>query len=305
MERMTLFPLFLLYFRATRLPFLLISILPFVFGSCIPGEDFKIVRFVLGLFSVMTTHLGANLMNDYGDALSGVDAFDKKYYGLFGGSKLIQEERLSAPCYFQLAVVCFGLAAVSVLGLAYVLRSPLTLILFAVIVFLSLAYSIKPWQLCYHRMGEILIFILFGPALVMGGIFIQTLQFPTLQGFLLSLPFGFLNTAILFANEIPDFENDCKGGKLTWVGFFGANKAYKFYMFLVTAGFASVFLNFIRGDLSLFSLGSFLLLILAYQAMTIQRQDSSDKEKLLVSSKLTIDITLCLGIVLILDKIFF
>ena len=74
------------------LPFLSASVLPFVFGSLIIRDNFNLAGFLLGLVAVMSTHLSANLINDYADSKSGADWQDRSFYGLFGGSKLIQEK---------------------------------------------------------------------------------------------------------------------------------------------------------------------------------------------------------------------
>ena len=75
--------------RALRLPFLSASILPFVFGSLVVRKQFNLPAFILGLMAAAFTHLSANLINDYADSKSGVDWQDKRFFGFFGGSKLI------------------------------------------------------------------------------------------------------------------------------------------------------------------------------------------------------------------------
>ena len=72
--------------RALRLPFITASILPFIAGSLLAQDDFSFLMFFLGLLTVVMTHLGANLINDYSDSRSGADWKDNKFYGLFGGS---------------------------------------------------------------------------------------------------------------------------------------------------------------------------------------------------------------------------
>jgi len=99
--------------RAFRLPFLSASILPFIFGSLIKRGNFNLVGFLLGLVAASTTHLSANLLNDYADAKSGVDWRDRNFYKFFGGSKLIQEKVLSESFYLCAAVIFALLAGVS------------------------------------------------------------------------------------------------------------------------------------------------------------------------------------------------
>ena len=224
-------------FRAMRLPFVSASALPFIFGSLLNKDGFYFLNFLLGLTGVVATHMSANLINDYADSKSGRDWQDKKYYGLFGGSKLIQEGVLSELFYFKLAVLFLVVAGTCLLMLAFTLHSMLIIQFFLVIVILSWAYSQKPFRLSYRMAGEPVIFLLFGPALVMGGYFIQNEIFPDARSFILSLPFGFLTTALLFINEVPDAEADATVGKKTWVALTGKQNAYIVYAILVLFAF--------------------------------------------------------------------
>ena len=83
------------FIRAFRLPFITASTLPFVAGSLFERGNFNFTGFILGFIAVAATHLSANLINDYADSRSGADWGDRHYYGLFGGSKLIQEGGLT------------------------------------------------------------------------------------------------------------------------------------------------------------------------------------------------------------------
>jgi len=293
-----------LHIRALRLPFIAASILPFIAGSLIAKENFQYLPFLLGLLAVASTHLGANLINDYADSKSGVDWKDRKFYGLFGGSKLIQEGILSEQSYLMMAIFYFLLALASIISLSILFKSTAIYGYFLVIGLLAFCYSHKPLQLSYHRMGEFIIFLLFGPALVMGGYYIQTQNFPTPEGFLLSLPFGFFTMAILFANEIPDYDTDRATGKMNWVSIVGKEKAYRIYEVIMVCGFVSIAGNIYLGYLHFVSILSFILIFMVFKATRIMKNDFADKEKLLASSMLTIQIQTLVSIVLILGKIF-
>lgn len=156
--------------RALRLPFISASALPFIFGSLIERGHFNLWGFLLGLGAVIGTHLSANLINDYADSKSGGDWQDKKFYSFFGGSKLIQEGVFSERFYLKAAIFFAAFACVCVIALAWILKKYSVISIFTAIIFLSWSYSHKPLQFSYHRLGELIILILFGPALVMGGI---------------------------------------------------------------------------------------------------------------------------------------
>lgn len=285
--------------RALRLPFLSVSILPFIFGSLIDRYDFNLLGFMLGFICVLATHLAANLINDYADSKSGADWQDKNFYKFFGGSKLIQEHVFSEKFYYNLAVIFVLISVCAALLLAGLLKSISVAILYAMIIFLSWEYSLKPFEFSYRGLGEIVIFLLFGPALVMGGYFIQTKIFPDLKSFILSLPFGFFTTAILFANEIPDFREDKKIGKCTWVGLLGPGRSFILYLIIIFLGFLSIFFGIARGYLNQISRLSIILIFFVVWAANILKKFPKEKLKLVKASRLTIAFQTLAGIILI------
>jgi len=289
--------------RALRLPFITASVLPFIFGSLLAGRNFHLLSFILGLSAVAATHLSANLINDYADSKSGVDWRDMSFYGFFGGSKLIQEGVFSEKFYRKLALIFAFSSAVAVVALSVMLDSLAVIGFYALILFLGWSYSVKPLQLAYRGVGEVIIFILFGPVLVMGGYFIQTKIFPSPQGFLLSLPFGFFTTAILFANEIPDFTQDKKSGKINWVNLLGQRRSFLIYYLLVFLGFGAILSAICRGYLGIIAILSFFFILPAIKAARILRRHYADKEKMVASSKINIAIQTWVSIFLILDLI--
>ena len=286
--------------EAFRLPFVGASILPFIFGSVISRENFNLSGFILGFFAVLSTHISANLINDYADSRSGADWQDKNPYKFFGGSKFIQQNIFSERFYLKFAILFAIISAFSVLLLSLVLKTFLAVFIYGFVIALSWVYSVSPIRLSYRRVGEIAVFILFGPVLVMGGYFIQTKIFPDLKAFLLSVPFGFFTTAILFANEVPDFADDNKVGKNTLVSIIGVDKSFLFYSLLVGSGFLSILINIFKGFLSPWAGLAFILVIPAYSAAKIIKNYSDSKFKLIQSSKLTIAIQAFVSICLIL-----
>ncbi len=289
--------------RVLRLSFAGASLLGFIFGSLIERSNFNILSFLLGLAAVLCTHLSANLMNDYADSKSGADWQDKNFFKFFGGSKLIQEGTLSENFYLGLARIFAFIALICVISLAVNLKSINVVIYYAAILALAWSYSHKPFSFSYRGMGEIIIFMLFGPALVMGGYFLQTGIFPDARSFILSLPFGFFTTAILFANEIPDFREDKKAGKFTWVNFLGQKHSFILYLLLQLCGFASVMLAVRSGYLKTAAVFSFILLIAVIRAAVVLGKFHAQKTKLIESSKLTIAVQAFSGIILILSLV--
>lgn len=225
--------------RALRLPFLTVSVLPYVFGAGM-AEAFDSGLFALGLIAVASTHLAANLANDYGDARSGADAKDPSYYGYFGGSKLIQEGRLSLE-FYRNGAVGFGLIAMIAGAAAVLLRGlPELVLVLAVVLLLSLAYTLPPLRLGYRRLGEFTVFLLFGPACVLGGALLQGEGIGTPALWILSFPFGLFASSVLVVNEVPDARTDAASGKQTLVVALGAQWGFLLFLLLALGGIGTV-----------------------------------------------------------------
>jgi len=289
--------------RALRLPFLTASILPFIFGSLITSGSFNLLGFVWGLLAVVATHLSANLINDYADSRTKADWQDKNFYKFFGGSKLIQQGIFREGFYLKAAISFALLGVMAVIFLALVKRSPMVVWLYILIIFLSWSYSHWPLRFSYHRLGEIFIFVLFGPVIVMGGYYIQSSVFPDLRSFLLSLPFGFLTTAILFSNEVPDYKSDKACAKFNWVSLVGPEGAYFVYFLLIGLGLLAILINVLLGYLKSWALISFLAILPAIKAGIILKRFPADKNRLVESSKLTIAIHSLVSLIIILEAI--
>ncbi|MCU0666513.1 MAG: prenyltransferase [Candidatus Omnitrophica bacterium] len=285
--------------RAFRIPFLGASILPFVFGSLLSRQALHPVIFVLGLCAVIFTHLGANLINDYADSQNTADWKDKKFYGLFGGSKLIQEGILSESFYLFSSIVFLFLALFSVVSLCFIIKSFLPFLVFILIALLGAGYSLPPLKFSCRQTGEVVIFFLFGPALVMGGYFLQTGIFPSLKAFFLSVPFGLLTSAILLANEVPDYPQDKEARKYTWVNFLQPRRAFILYAAL--AGLSVIFIvcAVAIGYLKISALAVLLFLPMVFKATKILKVDYASKQLLLRSSALTIKFNAVVSLILI------
>lgn len=287
--------------RALRLPFLSASLLPFIFGSLVVRYYFNFTGFFYGLLAVIATHLSANLINDYADSKSGADSQDKNFYKFFGGSKLIQEGIFSEKFYLKAAIFFTLVSALSVILLYLNLKRSIAIGFYAAIIVLSWQYSAKPLKLSYRRLGEFVIFLFFGPALVMGGYFIQTKIFPNLKSLLLSLPFGFLTTAILFINEVPDYEDDIKSAKYTWVSILGPKRSFLMYYALILLAFISILVCVVRRYLTPFSCFSLIPVLFAIKAANILQKFAGNKIHLMNSSRLTIAIHTLVSLILIAD----
>jgi 1,4-dihydroxy-2-naphthoate octaprenyltransferase len=229
------------YLRASRLPFLTGSLLPVFAATALAYvKDHRCNFLFLGLtaLGVAALHLGANLINDYYDSF-GSDPLNRNFTPFSGGSRVIQNRQMSPGQVRALAYLLFGLGVGCGLILIYQGRPWV-----ALVGLLGLAaawcYSAAPLQLMSGGLGEIIIFLAFGPLLTWGAYYVQTGKF-SLAGAAVSLPLAWLITAIIWINEFPDLEADEAAGKRHLVARLGLKTSRWVYAALMLAPFVSLF----------------------------------------------------------------
>ena len=108
-------------------------------------------------------------------------------------------------------------------------------------------YTARPLRLVARRgLGEIAIFLAFGPLLTLGtGFAIFNGDFGNSEHFLncmlIGIPMGLLTTNILLINEFPDMKSDAKTGKNHLVVTFGKKASRWIYLLFLTLAVSSSF----------------------------------------------------------------
>jgi len=100
-------------------------------------------------------------------------------------------------------------------------------------------YSASPVQLMSKGLGELTIFLAFGPVLSLGAYYALTGTLKP-EGFCIGLPLAGLITAILWINEFPDLEADVAAAKQHLVARLGLKKSRWVYTALMLAPFVSL-----------------------------------------------------------------
>lgn len=96
------------------------------------------------------------------------------------------------------------------------------------------AYTAPPFRLKYHALGEFTIFLVFGPALMLGAAFAQTGRIEP-AALLLSVPVGLGTTAVLAGNNLRDWEEDRGGNVRTLAHVWGPRAQLAFYIALLAS----------------------------------------------------------------------
>jgi 1,4-dihydroxy-2-naphthoate octaprenyltransferase len=295
---------FRIYLKALRLPFLTGSLLPVTAATALVywlHQTFNFGFFCLTLLGVAALHLGANLINDYYDSF-GSDPLNRNFTPFSGGSRVIQNGELAAETVKTLAYFFLAVGVVCGLTLIYFDRPWV-----AVFGFLGLlagfCYSASPVALMSLGLGEILIFLAFGPLLTLGTYYVQTGRFAPV-GATVGLPLAFLITAIIWINEFPDLEADLAAAKRHLVARLGLKVSRGIYAALMLAPFLSLFFlmeYYLLPDLIIAAL---LPLPLALRAIGLVRRTAPTDPGFVTAQALTIQTHAFLGLTLTLALLY-
>ena len=228
----------------TRVGFASASLFPiFSVASYYAGigdNIFSPISLILTTFGILFFHLFSNLYNDYYDVSDGTDEANTEYFNagmnssvlkgaqLSGGSRAVELGLITLKGTKGLANRMFILGLITALAILYVSymntgstsNAINSLIIAGIGVFIGYFYTAKPIKLSsLYGLGELSIFLAFGPLLTLGTgfaissdtIILYSQEFYNL--ILIGVPLGLLTTNILFINQYPDYTSDKKVGK--------------------------------------------------------------------------------------------
>jgi 1,4-dihydroxy-2-naphthoate octaprenyltransferase len=234
----------------TRGGFTLASILPMIIVAYILSfyNILNLVNAFVSILGVICLHIFSNLYNDFFDVSYGSDEENKEYFNvgskslilrgaqISGGSRAIELGLITLKKTSSLGNIMLFLSIICLLILSFnsyiITGSSSNVFMMSLIaasgVFLGFFYTAKPLRLSARKgLGELTIFLAFGPLLTLGSMFSMSnisidLNSSIIQTiFFIGIPLGLLTTNILFINQFPDYESDKKTGKTNLVVIFG------------------------------------------------------------------------------------
>ena len=206
--------------------------------------------FLLTLAGTILLHAATNLINDYYDVKSGVDT-QEVATAQYRPHPLV-EGKLEARHVRTATYILYALS--SLIGIYLVATRGWELLWIGLIgIFASLTYTAPPLKYKYSALGEISVFLMWGPLMVAGSFFVQRQEF-SLNAFWISLPFGVLVALVLLANNIRDITHDNNKNILTLAIVLGQRKSILLYGTLVVVAYLGIILMSIFGPLYLWSL---------------------------------------------------
>ncbi len=241
-EKLSTFEIWILAMRPKTLP---AAIGPVLVGAALAAGDqaFRFGPALAALLGALLLQIGSNLANDVFDFKKGMDTKERT-----GPLRVTQAGLLSPRQVLAGMWTIFALAGGVGLYLIWVGGWPI-LVVGILSILAAIAYTGGPFPLGYHGLGDVLVFIFFGPVATCGTYYVQA-GYIGASAWWASVPMGFLITAILVVNNYRDLETDQKGGKRTLVVRLGPSGARGEYFLLLAASLAVPPLMWLSGNYS-------------------------------------------------------
>jgi 1,4-dihydroxy-2-naphthoate polyprenyltransferase len=223
---------FQVWLLAARPRTLLAAASPVVVGIALALAEgrFRFGPALAALLAALLLQVGANIANDVFDYYRGADTSARL------GPLRVTQAGLLAPRQVMAGMwVTFALAGFLGLYLALVAGWPIVVVGLAAIA-AAILYTGGPLPFGYYGLGDLFVFIFFGPVAVCGTYYVQAGQLSA-EALWASVPIGLLTTAILVVNNLRDIETDRQAGKLTLAVRLGAPGARLEYLLCVTGAY--------------------------------------------------------------------
>lgn len=241
------------------------SVLSVALGAAVAAASGPIAWgwLLLTLIGAVLIHAAGNVLNDYFDSRNGVDQPDSptaqyRPHPILGGL-------LTPRALLVEGLVLLGLATAVGLTLAY-FRSTHVLWLALAGLGLTLAYTARPLVLKYRALGEVAVFLVWGPLMVEGAYAVQH-DALSLEALIVSIPFGALVALVLLANNLRDIDYDARTGIHTLGTTLGREQGLKLFRALMLSAYAYTGVAVAFGVLSPWVLAVFLSLPMAFELL--------------------------------------
>ena len=257
------------------------------------GGGFSVPIFILTMMGLIIAHIAANMANDWYDVKNKVDenAPTAKYrpHPLLAGEIEKSEYKKVVFAVYSVGIL-IGLYLTWLRGLPVLVFTGLG-VLFGVF------YNVDPIKLKYRALGEISVFLAFGPLMVGGAYYAVTGTF-SWTPMIASIPIGLLVALVLLANNIRDREYDASLGITTMTSNKGVEQGVTYYRLLLVSAYVATLVLVIEGTLSVFSFITFLSLREAYGIFK-----AFGEEVPLNSDQITAQLALHYGVLLTVGEI--
>ena len=211
------------------------AVVPVLVGSGLAwGEGvYRWDAFGAALLGAVAIQIAANFVNDIFDARKGADTEARIGPTRVVASGLLSERSVWSGTLLVVAVaVAAGAYLIAIAGWVIAAIGISSLLA-------MLGYVGGPKPYGYFGLGEAFVFVFFGVVATVGARYVHDMEAP-IDAWLLSLPIGFLITAILVANNVRDIDTDRDAGKNTLAVYLGRDRTQALFAALIWGAFTTI-----------------------------------------------------------------
>ncbi len=288
------------WFKATQPHSFVASAVGVFLGTAIAyarAGGFDPLAFLVTLGGVVVLQAATNMSNDTVDFLNGVDDLPPHLVSPFtGGARVLPEHELSVRAHRRVWIALYAVGALA--GLYLALTRPNGVLLVALGLVggaLAVFYTLPPFSLQYHGLGDVAVAVVFGPIVTLGAYAVQTGAL-SWEALFASIPLGILVAAFLFVNEMPEHETDPRGGKRTIPARLGLERSYRAYLGMVAAAVAFLVVSAALGWIPWLALLGLIALVPLTKSIRVLRAYFREYPRHMPANAGTIQAVLFLGI---------
>jgi 1,4-dihydroxy-2-naphthoate octaprenyltransferase len=266
------------WWKAFRFHYTSASFMPGLLGGMVAwvkGEEFDPLYFLLVMLGLTLNHIALNMTDDYYDFRHLVDAFETEGGNPYtGGSGTLSSGQIK-PEEMRWVFTLFYAIAIAIGLFLGVMQGTFIIFLLVFGFFCAFFYTAPPIRFGYRGFGEIGQLLCFGPGIGLGAYYVQT-QKISWEAFWTTLPFGIMLFSMITINEIPDYFEDRKGGKLNLVARLGREKGVWLFILSLFSAYGVILTGVALKKIPLLGLISFLTLPIAFRTISILRHFYQD-----------------------------
>jgi 1,4-dihydroxy-2-naphthoate octaprenyltransferase len=261
------------WWKAFRFHFTSASFMPGILGSMIAwSTDGKFLPgyFLLVMLGLLLNHMALNMTDDYYDFRHLVDVFATNGKNPYTGGSGLLSSGLIHPIQMRNVFATFYIIAIGIGIFLGIQRGAFILFLLGIGFFCAYFYTAPPIRFGYRGLGELAQLLCFGPGIGIGAYFVQT-QRVSWEAFWGTLPFGIMLFSMITINEIPDYFEDRRGGKLNLVARFGRETGVGLFTVSLLSAYAAILAGVILKRIPGLGLVSLLTLPIAFKTISLLR----------------------------------
>jgi len=270
------------WLSAARPKTLSAAIAPVIIGTSMAFYDggFHLLSAIAALAGAVMIQIGTNFANDYFDFKKGADRSDR-----IGPTRATTSGLVTPEAMKNATIIAFSIAFF--IGVYLVLRGGWPIVIIGLLsILFGVFYTGGPKPIGYIGLGDLFVFIFFGPVAVGGTYFVQALDINQTV-ILAGIAPGLFSVAILTINNLRDIESDRISGKKTLAVRFGITfSKYEYLLSVVVGSMIPLYLFLLSGEHPYSMFGCLVLFLAIPSIKTIYTSSGEILNKTLASTGL-------------------